>query len=163
LGKFAFVLAYPKGALNEDQLLFEVARYNFTSFMVRNFDLEISDLGDISMLTVKGFINYDEVHAYAQKLYSDRHMATVLEGIRTLLILEDNLNLLGTKYSFEDYSKFYEEQFTPMQIPEELRIEEGTLIRGEDEIDFSEEEASKNPAEGEVQQEEEEDDFPFGF
>jgi hypothetical protein len=90
-------------------------------------------------------------------------MATVLEGIRTLLILEDNLNLLGTKYSFEDYSKFYEEQFTPMQIPEELRIEEGTLIRGEDEIDFSEEEASKNPAEGEVQQEEEEDDFPFGF
>ena len=163
LGKFAFVLAYPKGALNEDQLLFEVARYNFTSFMVRNFDLEISDLGDISMLTVKGFINYDEVHAYAQKLYSDRHMATVLEGIRTLLILEDNLNLLGTKYSFEDYSKFYEEQFTPMQIPEELRIEEGTLIRGEDEIDFSEEEASKNSAEGEIQQEEEEDDFPFGF
>ena len=163
LGKFAFVLAYPKGALNEDQLLFEVARYNFTSFMVRNFDLEISDLGDISMLTVKGFINYDEVHAYAQKLYSDRHMATVLEGIRTLLILEDNLNLLGTKYSFEDYSKFYEEQFTPMQIPEELRIEEGTLIRGEDEIDFSDEEDSQNTDEGEIEQEEEEDDFPFGF
>ena len=94
LGNFLFVLAYPKGALNEDQLLYEVARYNFTSFMMRNFELEISDLGDISLLAVKGFISYEEVHAYAQKLYSDRHMATVLEGIRSLLILEENLKLL---------------------------------------------------------------------
>lgn len=162
LGKFAFVLAYPKGALDEDQLLFEVARYNFTSFMVRNFDLEISDLGDISMLAVKGFVSYDEVHAYVQDLYSDKHMATVLEGIRTLLILEDNLNLLGTKYSFEDYSKFYDENFAPIQIPEELRIDNGTVIRGEDEVDYSEE-GEEAPDQEEEQLEEDEDDFPFGF
>ena len=140
----------------------EAARYNFTSFMVRNFDLEISDLGDISMLAVKGFVSYDEVHAYVQDLYSDKHMATVLEGIRTLLILEDNLNLLGTKYSFEDYSKFYDENFAPIQIPEELRIDNGTVIRGEDEVDYSEEE-EEAPALEEEQQEEDEDDFPFGF
>jgi hypothetical protein len=162
LGNFQFVLAYPKGALNEDQLLFEVARYNFTSFMVRNFELEISDLGDISMLAVKGFISYEEVHAYAQKLYSDRHMATVLDGIRSLLILEENLKLLGTKFSFEDYSRFYEEHFQPMQIPEELRIEDGTLIRGEDEIDdTADSDEDSSPEEEEVQ--EDDDDFPFGF
>lgn len=161
IGKFVFVLAYPKGALNEDQLLFEVARYNFTSFMVRNFDLEISDLGDISMLAVKGFLSYDEVHAYVQKLYSDNHMATVLEGIRTLLILEENMNLLGSKYSFEDYARFYDEHFAPMQIPEELRLDDGTVIRGEDEVEISEEDRRSD--EEEEQQEEEEDDFPFGF
>jgi hypothetical protein len=162
LGNFLFVLAYPKGALNEDQLLFEVARYNFTSFMVRNFELEISDLGDISMLAVKGFISYEEVHAYAQKLYSDRHMATVLDGIRSLLILEENLKLLGTKFSFEDYSRFYEVHFQPMQIPEELRIEDGTLIRGEDEIDdTADSDEDSSPEEEETL--EEDDDFPFGF
>ena len=162
LGNFLFVLAYPKGALNEDQLLYEVARYNFTSFMMRNFELEISDLGDISLLAVKGFISYEEVHAYAQKLYSDRHMATVLEGIRSLLILEENLKLLGTKFSFDDYSKFYEEQFPPMQIPEELHIDDGTLIRGEDEIDYTTDtEENTSPEEEETL--EEDDDFPFGF
>ena len=162
LGNFMFVLAYPKGALNEDQLLYEVARYNFTSFMMRNFELEISDLGDISLLAVKGFISYEEVHAYAQKLYSDRHMATVMEGIRSLLILEENLKLLGTKFSFDDYNKFYEEQFPPMQIPEELRIEDGTLIRGEDEIDYTTDtEENTSPEEEETL--EEDDDFPFGF
>lgn len=162
LGNFAFVLAYPKGALDEDQLLFEMARYNFTSFMVRNFELEISDLGDISMLTVKGFLSYDEVHAYAQKLYSDSHMATVLDGIRTLLILEDNLNLLGTKYSFDDYKTFYDEHFTPLQIPEELRLDNGTIIRGEDEVpDNGEDDETENQPEDEY--DESEEDFPFGF
>lgn len=162
LGNFAFVLAYPKGALNEDQLLFEVARYNFTAFTVRNFELEISDLDNVSMLAVKGFLSYDEVHTYVQKLYSDKHMATVLEGIRTLLILEENLNLIGTKYSFEDYRKFYEEKFTPMNIPEDLRIDEGTIIRGEDEIDITEEEETEEETE-EEEEEEDDDDFPFGF
>lgn len=162
LGNFAFVLAYPKGALNEDQLLFEMARYNFTSFMVRNFELELSDLGDISMLSVKGFLSYDEVHAYAQKLYSDQHMATVLDGIRTLLILEENLNLLGTKYSFDDYKRFYEEHFAPMQIPQELRLDDGTIIRGEDEVTESEEETEAEDG-SEEEYQEIEDDFPFGF
>lgn len=161
LGNFAFVLAYPKNSLNEDQLLFEVARYNFTSFMVRNFELEISDLDDVSMLIVKGFNSYDEVHAYVQKLYADRHMATILEGIRSLLILEDNLNMLGSKYSFDDYRKFYEEKFPPMTIPEELRIDDGTIIRGEDEVDEGEEYA---PQEEQAEEEVIEDnDFPFGF
>lgn len=162
IGNFSFVLAYPKGSLNEDQLLFEMARYNFTSFMVRNFELEISDLGDISILAVKGFLSYDEVHAYAQKLYSDSHMTTVLEGIRTLLILEENLNLLGTKYSFDDYKTFYDEHFTPLQIPEELRLDDGTIIRGEDEVpDNVDSYETEDQPENEY--DESEDDFPFGF
>jgi tetratricopeptide (TPR) repeat protein len=162
LGDFAFVLAYPKGSLDENQLLFEVARYNFTSFTIRNFELEISDLGDVSMLAVRGFRSYDEVHAYVQKLYSDKHMATRLEGIRSLLILEENLKLLGTRYSFEDYRKFYEENFQPMEIPEELQIESETIIRGEDEVDETLPKKKDEDTEIEVETDED-DDFPFGF
>ena len=161
LGNFAFVLAYEKGSLNEDQLLYEVAKYNFTTFTARNFELEISDLGDISMLVVKGFISFDEVHTYAQKLYADKHMNTALEGIRSLLILEENLNMLGSKFSFEEYRQFYEDNFSPLQIPEELRLDETTIIRGEDEVD------DEPTMESEEEQEEEiileDDDFPFGF
>ena len=78
-----------------------------------------------------------------------------------LLILEENMNLLGSKYSFEDYARFYDEHFAPMQIPEELRLDDGTVIRGEDEVEISEEDRRSD--EEEEQQEEEEDDFPFGF
>ena len=76
-------------------------------------------------------------------------------------ILEENMNLLGSKYSFEDYARFYDEHFAPMQIPEELRLDDGTVIRGEDEVEISEEDRRSD--EEEEQQEEEEDDFPFGF
>ena len=86
-------------------------------------------------------------------------MAQALEGIRSMLILEENLKLIGTKYSFEDYRIFYDRNFTPVDVPEDLRIDDGTQIFGEDEFD---EGAAEQ--EGEYEEEsEEEEDFPFGL
>lgn len=156
-GNYAFVLAYPTGALDEDQLLFEMARYNFTAFLVRNFDLEFAEQSGISMLIVKGFLGYDEVHTYAQQLFSDRHMATTLDGIRVIMISEDNLKLLGTEYSFDDYKEFYDEKIAPIEIPEDLKIDENQQIENIDPDDAADKEAE------EEEYEEDEDDFPFGF
>lgn len=121
---YVFVLAYPSGELDEDQLLFEMARYNFTTFMARNFDIEIVAGGAISQLRVSGFANYDEVHTYAQQLYADSHMRTRLEGIRAILISEKNLKLLGTRYSYDDYAEFYEAELSPLEVPEDVILDE---------------------------------------
>jgi len=121
---FNFVLAYPTDSLNQDQLLFELARFNFTNFMVRNFDIELMDLSGISMMVVHGFLSYDEVHAYAQNLYNHHHMATILQGIRTVLISDDNLKMLGRQYSFDDYAEFFDKTFAPLVIPKNLNIDE---------------------------------------
>ena len=152
---FNFVLAYPTNSLDEDQLLYEMANYNFTSYMVRNFEIEILDNEGLSMMCIKGFLNYDEVHAYAQRLYSDRHMATILEGIRTLLISEENLKLIGTAFSFDDYKEFYDAEFAPLDIPEDLILDEPTEIEIHDE-DYVPTKEEEDDTFGE-------DDFPFGF
>lgn len=123
---YVFVLAFPTGEVDEDQLLFEMARYNFTSFMARNFDIELVKAGVISQLRVTGFQSYDEVHAYAQQLYSDTHIRERLEGIRAILISESNLKLLGTRYSYDDYAEFYEAELSPLELPEELILDEPT-------------------------------------
>lgn len=123
---YVFVLAYPTGSLDEDQLLFEMARYNFTSFMARNFDLEIIPSGTISQLRVTGFQSYDEVHAYAQQLYANPQMRQRLEGIRSILISEANLKLLGVRYSYDEYAEFYNEELSPLEVPEELILDEPT-------------------------------------
>lgn len=130
---FVFLLAYPDNSLDEDQLLYEMARYNFTSFMVRNFDIEIVRDRGLSELLVKGFLNFDEVHAYTQKLFADPHMAALLKGIRVVLISEQNLGLLGTSFSFDDYKTFYDEHFAPLQVPEDLRLDEPPFVEGQDE------------------------------
>ena len=123
---YVFVLAYPTGELDEDQLLFEMARFNFTSFMARNFDIEIVKAGTISQLRVTGFLSYDEVHAYAQQLYANAHMRERLEGIRAILISEANLKLLGTRYSYDEYAEFYEAELSPINVPEDLILDEPT-------------------------------------
>ncbi len=152
---FNFVLAYPTNSLDEDQLLYEMARYNFTSYMVRNFEIEMLDDQGISMMCIKGFLSYDEVHAYAQQLYADPHMAKVLEGIRSLLISEENLKLLGTSFSFDEYKDFFDEKFAPVKLPSNLYIDEPTDLEYQDPDDV-EEKKEENADETEDYE-----DFPF--
>ena len=153
---FNFVLAYPTNSLDEDQLLYEMARYNFTSYMVRNFEIEILEDNGLSMMCIKGFLSYDEVHAYAQQLYADQHMHTILEGIRTLLISDENLSRIGTSFSFDEYKEFFDRQFVPLEIPEDLRIDEPTDLEYIDPDDVE-------PTTTKEEEVEETDDFPYGF
>ena len=128
--------------------------------MARNFDIEIQADAGLTMMIIKGFLSYDEVHAYAQKLYADEHMRTKLEGIRTLLISDDNLKMIGKEFSFDDYKAFYDEHFAPLEIPEDLKIDTPAdlEILDPDELDKREEEEKEQEAETQ-----EEDDFPFGW
>lgn len=123
---FVFVLAYPTGEVDENQLVYEVAAYNFTTFQARNFDIETVQVGAVTQLRVSGFKSYDEVHIYAQQLHADTHMRQILEGIRIILISQDNLALLGTRYSYEDYTEFYDEHLSNRALPDQLNIDEPT-------------------------------------
>ena len=82
----------------------------------------------------------DEVHIYVQKLYADPHMGTLLKGIRSVIISEDNLKLLGTTFSYDDYKKFYDEKFAPLEVPEDLRLDESGTIEIRTEENYPDEE-----------------------
>lgn len=113
---YIFILAYPADSLNENQLLYEVAKYNFTNFMVRNFEISFTEQQGIGIMKITEFLNYDEAYFYRQSLYSDSTLAERLSGIKSFIITEENLELLFKHYSFNDYQRFYEEQF--LSIPE---------------------------------------------
>ena len=121
LAPYNFVLAFEEGTLNENQLLFEVARYNFGKFMVRNFDISITKQGGIGMLHVKGLMSFDEAYQYMHTLYADPTMATKLSGIRALLISDENMELLLKYYSIDEYAQFYEQNFATLPSVEEGR------------------------------------------
>ena len=117
---FLFILAYEEGKADENTLLYEVARYNFSTFLVKNFDLAFTHERGIGMLQVSPFANYDEARQYQNRLYANPHMAERLDGMRALLISEDNYRLLMQQYSFDDYDAFYREHFAPIP-PSELK------------------------------------------
>lgn len=76
-----------------------------------------------------------------------------------MLISEENLKLIGTDFSFEDYKKFYEQKLAPIELPENIFLDEPTDVQIKDFEDVEDE----SPEEEEEIEEEEEDDFPFGF
>ncbi len=122
---FIFILAYPEGELNQNQLLFEVARYNFTNYMMRNFDLSFQTEQGIGMLQIAEFLNFDEAYVYSRSLYDDPEMVRKLSGIKAVIITRRNLDILLKHYSFNDYQEFYEEHF--LNIPE-FDIDGATLF-----------------------------------
>ena len=126
---YLFILAYPTDSLDEKRLLFEIARYNFTKYMVRNFGMELVKYKEISTLQINEFLNFDEAFEYRRRMYKNKETAKLLEGISTFIISKKNLDLLVKHYSFGEYAKFYEQNFT--DIPE-VEIKGYTL----DEPDF---------------------------
>ena len=108
---FVFVIAYERDAIDENQLLYEMARYNFTAFTVRNFDIA-SEKGDgIDMMQVRTFLNYDEAYIYMHRLFNNADMAYKLQGLKCFIISEENLKKLMKGLSFADYFDFYDEHF----------------------------------------------------
>ena len=140
---YVFMLVYQPDSVNHNQLLYEMAKYNFSNFLVRNFDINVEQdaLGLVRMM-ISGFLNYDEARQYARQLYNDQAMADLLHPCRSIIVSEKNLPLLGTTYSYRDYEIFFEQELEPLDIStEDLLDEPDTIIQEEDA-----EEESQQPA-----------------
>ena len=167
---FIFILAYEPDSVNENQLLFELARYNFTNFLVRNFDIVLDEDNGLHRMRISGFLNYDEALQYARQLYADNGMADWLKACHSLIISEQNLAMIGTRFSYDDYQQFYEDVFMPMKISEEKLLIEPEGVEAPDIEDIGtspDEEASEDGEEEDdlfsvPKQQPQVQDFDFG-
>ena len=145
---FIFMLVYQPDSVNENQLLYEMARFNFSNFLVRNFDLEVERQQGYSRMAIRGFVSFDEVSQYAKQLYASANMTSMLRYCRHLIISEHNLTLIGSRYSYKDYDEFYERTLMPLQISNEELLSIPTFIKQPDPEDAEpEKEADKQEAE----------------
>ncbi len=113
------VLAFPLDSIHPNQLLYDVARFNFSSFVVRDFDLETMNFGNVGLLIIKGFANVKEVEHYRSVLarYSGFKLPAC---VRPIMISVDNFQkLLNEGRSFEDYFRAEQEAV----IKEKERLE----------------------------------------
>ena len=117
--QYLFLLVYEPDSVNENQLLFEMARYNFTNFLVRNFEIQIDEDNGLHRMIISGFLSFDEAMQYARQLYGNNQMKEKLASCRSLIISEANLQLIGRQFSYDDYQQFYEQEFAPMRISKE--------------------------------------------
>ena len=125
---FVYTIVYRPDSVDENKLLFELARYNFTSYMVRNFEIGVEDADGLHRMTVSGFRNYDEALQYARQLHAQTSVARLIGNNRTYVISEPNLPLLGRQYSYTDYEKFYAKHFAPLKTSTKPLLTEPDFI-----------------------------------
>ena len=120
---FLLILEYPADRTKEGQLIYEVSRFNFTSFAIRNFEVSTMKMDTISRIFVEEFTRYDEAAYYTQELYKDSTFRNMSKGIRPILVSRSNYKLLGTRYTMEEYLKFYRNHFVPLSVKRDIQLD----------------------------------------
>lgn len=104
------MLLFSTDAVSPNTLLYEVARHNFSTYVVRDFDIELMNFGPLGLLIIKGFANQAELNHYRSLLARDGTF-TMPEAVRPVEISRDNFDkLLQGGGSFDDYFRFTGEE-----------------------------------------------------
>jgi tetratricopeptide (TPR) repeat protein len=104
------LLVYATGAIDRNQLLYAVAAYNFANFRVKGFDLNFDNMGNITILTVSGFDNFNEVMDYYRMIYGENGYAPAIDEFVTFFPLSnENYDILMHGKTFEEYMHFFTE------------------------------------------------------
>ncbi len=103
---YHFYIISQADKVDQNRLLFEVATYNFTKFLVKDYDLKIRP----GLVSVSGMDNLDEALWYQKGVKeSDGIMNLLKDTEYTLLVIsEENSRLIGRGYTLDQYKEFYE-------------------------------------------------------
>lgn len=94
---------------NLNKLLYEVALFNFSQFLVRDFDLQKMPVWkDGCALRISGFENFGETEWYIGLTQKNPDLQAIFKDlqVRELRITEDNYQLIPNTFSEEDYEEF---------------------------------------------------------
>jgi hypothetical protein len=106
------LLVYPKGILNDNLLLFEVAGFNFGNYMIYDFGLERASIGEIGILRIKGFSNQEEVIQYLSRIQQpDGYAREWGQAVVMVPISEENYSILMKGKNLDEYMTFFESHF----------------------------------------------------
>ena len=158
------VLLFSTKQVASNQLLYDIARFNFNTFDVKSFDLEQMSFGELGLIVIKGLNNQKELDRYRQILSTNSEFA-LPKQVRPVNISAKNFELLLSEgRSFEEYFNFIgeeayiatEEEVLP---PSEFGESEG--IPSDDEIKEMEKiEQNENAQSEEVKQVETKQESP---
>ena len=101
------VLVMPRDEQRLNTLLYEVALYNFSQFMIKDFDLKqilMFGVGDCA-LQIAGFDSLDDAMWYEGMLKKNMDLMQVLQAneAQIITITQSNFDLIGKHFTLEEY------------------------------------------------------------
>ena len=109
---YLLLMVYPTNKVNGNVILYTVAGFNFTNFMVNVFDLQTTTFGETSMFQVRGFNNYSEVMQYYEMINRpEGYMHSLDQAVIVVPMSVENYDILLKGKSLDEYIKFFEKNF----------------------------------------------------
>lgn len=103
-----YILLFPTDEVSANQLLYDIGRHNFETFMARDFDIDIVESGGTGLLIVSGLSNRPEAERYEQLLQNDERVV-LPPSVRRLMISEKDFKTLTDKgMRLSDYLRYVE-------------------------------------------------------
>jgi tetratricopeptide (TPR) repeat protein len=109
LSRHRLLLVCVADQANMNQLQYEIASFNFSRFMIKDFDLVINKLDSTrNTLSITNFDSYDDANSYLNSVNSDLALTKLMNDlkVRKVIISEDNYALVRTSSSLENYQAF---------------------------------------------------------
>ncbi|MGM9860373.1 MAG: tol-pal system YbgF family protein, partial [Muribaculaceae bacterium] len=108
--KQLLVMTFAIDQVSSNALLYEIARHNFKSFVVKAYELEQLNFGRLGMIVISTFDNMDEVDHYCRVMAASSDFKLPV-GVRPIVISDENFKiLLNQGRSFDEYFRFLQEQ-----------------------------------------------------
>jgi tetratricopeptide (TPR) repeat protein len=110
---YLFKLITNPEQIDQNMLLYETATYNFTRFLVKDFDIRIQN----GTLTVSGLDNLEEALWYINGIFEDKGIQKLLAGnaYKYLIISEENNELINRGLTIAEYEQFYKDNIANRQ------------------------------------------------
>ncbi len=106
------LIAYPPDSVNANRLQFDVALYNFTTFLIRDYELSLAKVGQMNVLLVQGFENAEDALRYQSWInFQNESPFEKYPGIRFIVISQRNLNYLDEGLDLEMYLEFFNSRY----------------------------------------------------
>lgn len=123
-----YIFLFPTSTVSANQLLYDIGRHNFETFMARDFDIQMMNSGNTGLLIVSGLNNLAEARRYEAMLAADRNLH-LPEEVKGLIIGEKDFQTLVTRgMSIGEYlrqleNRRYEDAQTTVLDPDTYEIE----------------------------------------
>lgn len=115
-GRVLLMIPVLSDTINMNELLYKIAAFNFTHFVLNDFDLQPVRLGSHQrVLMISDFAGFEDAYYYLQRMAEDVQLNDYLtkENLRLWIITDDNWKKILTGKSLESYLQFYQTKLLP--------------------------------------------------
>lgn len=108
------LIAYKTDSISQNDLLFEIAKFNFENYLIKDFDLEIINTGDLSVLVISSFDNLEELLEYHDRMDVSKSIQ-LPDNIYMIDISEPNFRALLSGKTFDEYFQWVQETYSNVE------------------------------------------------